>query len=147
MSLFDIEKSIIDRLDTGTGDGQYNFVSDSAGVTVPVYYENTIDDRSEDVTPRIEFYDLGSELMAQSKLCTNENEGSFQISVFVDSNSGTGVQKKILNDLRTLYSPTSRIDLTDTTVYFRDSQLESGRADGNFWRRDITFNYYCWLEA
>lgn len=144
--IFDIETAIVNRLDTGTGSGEYNFLSTTVNANIPVFTTSAIDNRSADIVPRVEFDYLPTDLDPDSN-CTNEQTGTFQISVFVQSNAGQGTQAKIIQDFTALYGPKTFQDITDTRIHFRDLSVSPGRADGAFWRRDVSVNYYCYLEG
>lgn len=147
MSWFDIAKTCLNVIDTGAGDGEYNYLSTSLGVNVPVYYSNALDDRTEDIVPRIEVYDLYADTDPLTKCLASQYNSILQVSIFVEASKASGQLLKLIDEMNVIYQTATALpQINDMRVHVAQNSPTRPRPDGKFWRVDLSVDYFAYVE-
>lgn len=139
MSIFSIDSLIIDQIDNASL--SYPAFIDSLGQELRIYTPN--DDNNRTLTDeRIEVDNLFGDAESISKF-QEENNGAYQIAVFVKEDTGTGKLQRLLQELKSQYSRViSDTDINNPDLNIRSISPSSPRVDGKFYRAELTINYF-----
>lgn len=86
--------------------------------------------------------------LGQGSNSSDEERGILQISVYIKQNlpnMDLG-QWTTIDDILDVYKRNSESTYVGTKVTFEDHSVSSGRADGSFFVRDISINYFSYVE-
>jgi hypothetical protein len=139
VSIFSIDSLIINQIDNASL--SYPAFIDSLGQELRIYTPN--DDNNRTLTDeRIEVDNLFGDAESISKY-QEENNGAYQIAVFVKEDTGTGKLQRLLQELKNQYSRViTDTDIDNPDLNIRSISPSSPRVDGKFYRAELTINYF-----
>lgn len=139
MSLFSIDSLIINQIDNGAQ--SYPAFVDSNLQEYRIYTQN--DDFSQSgSSEHIVVENLYGDAESISKY-QEENNGAYQISVYLKEDTGRGKMQELLQEIKNSYRRiTSDADINNPDLNIRSISPNTPRVEGKFYRQDLTINYF-----
>jgi hypothetical protein len=136
VSIFSIDSLLLAQIDNA-GQSYSAFNSATLG-EIKIIDENLVDNRSDTYTNRIEVYNLYGSADGLTKQHMTQN-GTYQISVFVEHDTGKGDIQKVCQEIIDSYQQvtTGEPDLNIDTI-----SLTTPTVEDKFYRVDVSINYF-----
>lgn len=113
-----------------------------ASLGYPIILENDIDDKSKNAKPFIEVYNLPAQTETLDKCLSERYNGFYQISVFTELGKLKAECLSIADSILSAYRVNELPELDGYTVSIDSRSLDTARRDGEFYRCDISINYF-----